>query len=169
MPDDLRIIRGLLAHNYPGTSVDRERQAAAFRAGMEKAAHVVSGIVDGSTYEDAEAKIVFAIRHSGWTIRGRSWTRGGREEGDTVSWTYRVIRKVLEDGVEQFGIHEVYYNDRGIAESCTEEPARPTSESLAGLRQVAIMWISALRDGAFMEYSWFEKMAENAEKEKARE
>ena len=61
MPDDLRIIRGLLARNYPGTSVDRERQAAAFRAGMEKAAHVVSGIVDGSTYEDAEAKIVFAI------------------------------------------------------------------------------------------------------------
>lgn len=84
-----------------------------------------------------------------------------------MSWSYRVIRKVLEEGVEQFGIHEVYYNDRGIAESCTEEPVRPTSESLAGLRQVAIMWISALRDQTFSEYSWFEQTAENAEKEKA--
>jgi len=133
MPDDLRIIRGLLARNYPGTSVDRERQAAAFRAGMEKAAHVVSGIVDGSTYEDAEAKIVFAIAAHDVAVR----------EGEVnVTWNHRVIRTIL-DGQVFYGIHEVYYDTDGKVTNWTANPVAPVSETRLGLRQEIERFLAA--------------------------
>lgn len=71
-----------------------------------------------------------------------------------MSWDYRAIRKVLPDGTVQLGIHEVYYGPEGLAEACTEEPVRPVSDSLEGLRRVAIMWIAALKD-AVLEYDYF--------------
>jgi hypothetical protein len=74
---------------------------------------------------------------------------------DDMSWTYRVIRRVFNDGAEQYGIHEVYYKDGGFAHSCTENPVIPTGDTLDDLRYAAIMWIAALRDGVVMEWDWF--------------
>jgi len=37
-------------------------------------------------------------------------------------WNYRVV-KVVEEGVPYFGVYEVYYNDIGIPDGRTKNPA----------------------------------------------
>jgi hypothetical protein len=48
-------------------------------------------------------------------------------------WNYRIIKQVGQDGMNSFGIHEVYYNDKNEIQGFTEEsivPACPTIEGI---------------------------------------
>jgi len=65
-----------------------------------------------------------------------------------MSWNYRVLvkRTTREDYVEEerYGIHEVYYDDNGIAHSCTETPEDPYGETFEELRDNMIQIMGAL-------------------------
>ncbi len=39
-------------------------------------------------------------------------------------WNHRVIKKIYEDGEEEYGIHEVFYNTDGTIFGYTQEPVR---------------------------------------------
>ena len=47
-----------------------------------------------------------------------------------MSWNYRVLR--YKDGC--VGIHEVYYDEDGRPEGCTERPVGPVGDDVGGLR-----------------------------------
>lgn len=51
-----------------------------------------------------------------------------------MSWNYRVVKK---DGY--LGIHEVYYNDDAIPESCTVNPVKITEENLDELKHTILL------------------------------
>lgn len=42
-----------------------------------------------------------------------------------MTWDYRVIKHITLSGDNYYAIHEVYYNELGIASSCTQNPAYP--------------------------------------------
>ena len=47
-----------------------------------------------------------------------------------MSWNYRVIHRILDNGEHQFAIHEVYYSDDGTTiKSWTENSVYPTGET----------------------------------------
>ena len=48
-----------------------------------------------------------------------------------MSWNYRMIHQILEDGEHQFAVHEVYYDDNdGIIKSWTANPVYPSGETI---------------------------------------
>lgn len=49
-------------------------------------------------------------------------------------WNYRIVVKTTEDGNHCYGIHEVYYNEAGLADNCTETPCDPFGETRAELQ-----------------------------------
>jgi len=51
-----------------------------------------------------------------------------------MSWNYRIVIKTTEDGDHYYGIHEVYYDEAGLADSCTETPCDPFGETREELR-----------------------------------
>jgi hypothetical protein len=46
-----------------------------------------------------------------------------------VSWNYRVLKTLDEQGGEQWGIHEVYYKPDGSVRTWTVDPVRPVGET----------------------------------------
>ncbi len=51
-----------------------------------------------------------------------------------MAWNYRIVIKTTEDGDHYYGIHEVYYNEAGLADNCTETPCDPFGETRAELQ-----------------------------------
>lgn len=51
-----------------------------------------------------------------------------------MSWNYRVIKRNY-DGVEKFGIYEVYYNENDEPTSCTKNPVPIESFNLKELEE----------------------------------
>tara|TARA_B110000483_G_C17777794_1_gene382371 strand:+ start:119 stop:532 length:414 start_codon:yes stop_codon:yes gene_type:complete len=51
-----------------------------------------------------------------------------------MAWNYRIVVKTTEDGNHCYGIHEVYYNEAGLADNCTETPCDPFGETRAELQ-----------------------------------
>ena len=61
-----------------------------------------------------------------------------------MSWNYRVVRRVLEHGEIQFGIHEAFYNKgETVPHSITVDPVRVVADSEEGIGDV----ISMMRHG----------------------
>ena len=52
-----------------------------------------------------------------------------------MTWNYRIIKSIDEDGEASFGIHEVYYDDSNKPHSCTTEPIVFAAESLDDLKK----------------------------------
>ena len=50
------------------------------------------------------------------------------------SWNYRIVIKTTEDGDHYYGIHEVYYDEAGLADSCSETPCDPFGETRVELQ-----------------------------------
>lgn len=55
-------------------------------------------------------------------------------------WNHRVIKKIYEDGEEEYGIHEVFYNTDGTIFGYTQEPVRVACESIDALREY-LQWM----------------------------
>ena len=52
------------------------------------------------------------------------------------TWNYRVLKKTdRESGETIYAIHEVYYNEAGKPEGCTENSVAPMGESLEELKE----------------------------------
>lgn len=51
------------------------------------------------------------------------------------TWNYRVLERTDKNsGDTTYAIHEVYYNDEGKPDGCTENSVAPMGESLAELK-----------------------------------
>jgi len=50
-----------------------------------------------------------------------------------MSWNYRILRHVYDDGSESFAIHEVYY-EGDKPTSCTQNPTSLLDETLDDLK-----------------------------------
>lgn len=65
-----------------------------------------------------------------------------------MSWNFRVLVKRTEGynniDEEQYGIHEVYYDDNGIPHSCTETACDPYGETVEELKDSMIQMMGAL-------------------------
>jgi len=61
-------------------------------------------------------------------------------------WNHRVIRKVYENGEEEYSIREVHYNNAGKIYAYTEEAVDLARETLDGLRQYILWCLKALDD-----------------------
>lgn len=64
-----------------------------------------------------------------------------------MSWNHRVVRKVQPDAIiilESFGIHEVYYDKKKRATSCTVDPIAPYGETIADLKECLEMMLKAV-------------------------
>lgn len=76
-----------------------------------------------------------------------------------MTWNHRCLVKEHEtpDGKEfEFGIYEVYYNDDGIPNMCTENPVAVVGESMADLSQTLDWMRKALRQ-TLLAYADFEE------------
>jgi hypothetical protein len=51
-----------------------------------------------------------------------------------MTWNYRVIKSHLPNGEEEFGIHEVYYDENGNPSMTTERAIAAYGETLDELR-----------------------------------
>jgi len=49
-----------------------------------------------------------------------------------MSWNYRVVKKTTE-GVTWYGIHEVYYDEKGRPDMCTQDTIGLQEESIEDL------------------------------------
>lgn len=69
------------------------------------------------------------------------------------TWNYRVLKKTdQKTGETIYAIHEVYYDDAGKPETCTENPVAPAGESLAELKRDMDHYLLALHK-TVLEYS----------------
>ena len=50
-----------------------------------------------------------------------------------MTWNYRILEHKNADGSSWFAIHEVYYNEAGNPESCSQEPCFAHGDDTEGL------------------------------------
>ena len=61
------------------------------------------------------------------------------------TWNYRVLKKTdLNTGETIYAIHEVYYDDAGKPDGCTENSVAPMGETLAELKRDMDHYLLAL-------------------------
>jgi len=72
-----------------------------------------------------------------------------------MSWNHRVIRQVC-DGEVFFGIHEVFYNDEGVPDMCTEDAVGVFGEDMEGLIQT-LEWMRKALGQPILEMADFEE------------
>ena len=63
-----------------------------------------------------------------------------------MTWNHRVVHIKLPDDVQEdwYGIHEVFYNDKGVPEMCTTESIAPEAETVEGLQKTLEWMLKAL-------------------------
>lgn len=52
-----------------------------------------------------------------------------------MTWNHRVVKKIYPSGEESFGIHEVFYNEKGEIYAYTEDPIDLACESTDALKE----------------------------------
>lgn len=52
-----------------------------------------------------------------------------------ATWNYRILAHQHEGGEVWFGVHEVYYNEDGIPNATTENPATVSCDSINEMRK----------------------------------
>jgi len=76
-----------------------------------------------------------------------------------MTWNHRVIRKEYKGFNEieiQFGIHEVYYNDDGVPDMCTENPVDVVGDNIKELKQT-LRWMRKALSQPVLDYADFEE------------
>ena len=76
-----------------------------------------------------------------------------------MTWNYRVIAKEYKGFNETevaFSIHEVFYNDDGIPDMCTEDAVAVVGETLADLSQT-LKWMRKALRKPILNYAAFEE------------
>ena len=71
-----------------------------------------------------------------------------------MTWNHRVLAHERK-GELTFGIHEVFYNDDGIPDMCTEDAVGVVGDNLAGISQTLRLMLSALIE-PILNYTDFE-------------
>lgn len=62
-----------------------------------------------------------------------------------TTWNYRIMVRIdKQTGEKIYAIHEVYYDQEGNPESCTENPVSPMGETADELRDDLIHYNQAL-------------------------
>ena len=81
-----------------------------------------------------------------------------------MSWNHRIIRHVYDHDVadiEEFSIHEVYYDDDGKPEMVTEKAAGSYGDSVKELKENHLRMMAAF-DKPVLDYSSFDTDKEEA-------
>ncbi|TWV95670.1 hypothetical protein [Chitinophaga pinensis] len=63
-----------------------------------------------------------------------------------MSWNYRVMKRKSESGEYDYGIHEVFYNEKGEVIFWTLESLVPVCPSEEGLREELHLMLKALKE-----------------------
>jgi len=63
-----------------------------------------------------------------------------------MNWNYRILKRQNESGEYEYGIHEVFYNEKGEIVSWTKESMTPVCPSKEGLRHELNLMLEAFRD-----------------------
>ena len=78
-----------------------------------------------------------------------------------MTWNHRVIRHKTEEKEHSeeywYGIHEVYYDDKGEPDSCTKDPISLVGEDLKHL-MIDIERIKECLEKPVIDYEYFEKL-----------
>lgn len=61
-----------------------------------------------------------------------------------MSWNYRIMKRTYENGEEEFGLYEVYYDENGQPNGWSADARPITAESLEGLKWVQEKFAEAL-------------------------
>jgi hypothetical protein len=78
-------------------------------------------------------------------------------------WNFRIIKSGKGKDA-YFGIYEVFYDEKGNPNSCTEDPVEVSSESMKGLKWVLKKMILGSKKPV-LEYKMFEEMEKKSLKE----
>jgi hypothetical protein len=62
-----------------------------------------------------------------------------------MSWNYRIMKRKNETGEYEFGIYEVYYDEKGNIESWTENSITPTCASEEDLNSELVLMLEAFK------------------------
>lgn len=62
-----------------------------------------------------------------------------------MTWNHRVVKKTYPSGEESYGIHEVFYNEKGEIYAYTENPIDLACETLDSLKEY-IQWCMSCLD-----------------------
>lgn len=60
-----------------------------------------------------------------------------------MTWNHRVVKKTYPSGEESYGIHEVFYNEKGEIYAYTEDPIDLACETLDALKEYATWCLKA--------------------------
>lgn len=71
-----------------------------------------------------------------------------------MSWNYRIIRHIPEKGEAYLAVHEVFYDDDGEPDGCTENPIQIIGEDLEAI-QFQSMKIAESVDKPILDYQMF--------------
>jgi len=75
-----------------------------------------------------------------------------------MTWNYRVLAREYKGFNENdvtFSIHEVYYNDDGVPEMCTEDAVSVVGDNLAEISNT-LLWMKKALKKPILSYSDFE-------------
>ena len=75
-----------------------------------------------------------------------------------MTWNYRVLAREYKFSNEietTFSIHEVYYNDDGVPEMCTEDAVSVVGDNLAEISDT-LLWMQKALKKPILSYSDFE-------------
>ena len=67
-------------------------------------------------------------------------SKGGKESANMSHWNHRVVKQVLDDGLDWYSVREVFYNEDGDICGYTQEPVDISGESIESLRQYC-QWV----------------------------
>lgn len=79
-----------------------------------------------------------------------------------MTWNHRVLRHVKESDDVWYGIHEVFYNDKGEPDSCTEHLMKPMGASPEELKQELELMVKSI-EKPILDYEYFERLEVNDE------
>ena len=72
-----------------------------------------------------------------------------------MTWNYRILAQEYK-GELWFGIHEIYYNDDGIPDMCTEDAVGVVGDNLAEISDT-LKWMKKALKKPILSYSDFEE------------
>lgn len=76
-----------------------------------------------------------------------------------MSWNYRIVKSKDYAGDDYFQVHEVYYDDDGKANGCTENAITPGGNSVEELKSTFEMILESFEKEVIEEY-YFDRKGE---------
>ena len=74
-----------------------------------------------------------------------------------MSWNYRIIKSKDIDGSNYYQVHEVFYDEDGVANGCTENAITPVGNTVEELKRVFEMILNSF-DKPVIEEEYFKEV-----------